>query len=776
MKRLLLPLSATFLFSGLANAFVISDIRLEGLQRISAGTVFNALPFTIGDEVSNEERIAEMIRVLYRTGYFHDIHIGRDGDILIITLEERPSISKIKIAGNKAIREEDLLKGLKQAGLAEGEIFQKATLEVIRLELEKQYMAQGRYNAAISSKTEQLPRNQVAITIDIAEGTVSNINHVNIVGNTAFSREELASLFQLGKSGVWSWYTGNDKYSRERLSGDLERLRSWYLDRGYIHFNIESTQVAINPDKSGVYITVNITEGSQYRVNEVKLAGDLILPESKIRSLLQIKTGDIFSRRLLAGTETNIKRSLGEQGYIFSSINSVPNINDKDKTVDIAFFIDPAKRTYVRRVDFVGNTKTADEVLRREMRQLEGGIASTARIEQSKLRLNRLGFFKEVKVETTPIPGASDLVDVLFTVEEQPSGSITASVGYSQGDGLLLGGSINQSNFMGTGNHVAFSANSSSYRELYNFSYTNPFYTVDGVSRGFGLYYSQADYDETDITNYNVDNMGTSVNFGYPLSETSSLSFGFNIEKSSIHEATDSAYVVRDFLAANGNEFINWQASLGWSQSALNHGLLPTKGFSQGLSLNATLPGSDLFLYKLNYRGQFFVPFTDSLSLRFHGRLGYAGVYGDTKSVPFYENFYGGGFASTRGFKDNTLGPLALQQDGDYDPIGGNIIFESGMELLFPLPFVKDQRSLRTSLFVDAGNVFDTNCATGFHNNSPIIKNCSKPDFAELRYSAGVGLTWITPMGPLTFSLAQALNEKSTDETQVFQFSLGTPF
>ena len=776
MNRLLLPFVAGALVAGQANAFVINDIRLDGLQRISAGTVFNALPVAIGDDVDNPE-LADAARALFKTGYFQDIQMGRDGNVLVVTVVERPSISEIKIEGNKAIKTEDLKKGLKQAGLADGEIFQQATLEAIRMELERQYVAQGRYGASIKANVEPQPRNRVAITIDIKEGKVSTIKHVNIVGNKVFNSEELLELFELKPSGWLSFYSNDDKYSREKLSGDLERLRSWYLDRGYINFNINSTQVSITPDKESVYITVNVDEGQKYSVKDVKLAGDLVVPEEQVKALLLVKDGQTFSRKRITTTEDLITRRLGSEGYAFANVTGIPQTNEEDHTVDITFFVEPGRRTYVRRINFQGNTKTEDEVLRREMRQMEGAAASTYKIEQSKVRLNRLGYFKEVTSETTPVPGTSDQVDVNYTVEEQPSGAITASIGFSQGDGLILGGSISQSNFLGTGNRVSLSANTSKYRKLYSFGFTDPFYTVDGVSRGYNVYYSETDYDETDVTNYNVDTMGADMTFGYPISETSSLNFGVGIESSTIKEGNDPAWIVSDFLKKEGDQFTNFKGTIGWSESTLNHGLLPTKGYSQGVSMEVALPGSDLHFYKLHYRGQYFFPLASDYSVRFHTRLGYGGAYGSTSQLPFYENFYGGGFGSIRGYKDNTLGPRALQSDGDYDPIGGNVMVEGGVELLFPLPFVKDQRSMRTVLFLDAGNVFDTDCSTAKDSNGKDqVKMCSKPDAGDLRYSAGVGLTWITPLGPLTFSLAKALNNKDDDETQVFQFSLGAPF
>ncbi|MCK5894761.1 MAG: outer membrane protein assembly factor BamA [Endozoicomonadaceae bacterium] len=780
MNRLLLLLVvvAGFIATEQVNAFLIHDIRLEGLQRISAGTVFNALPVSIDDEV-NASELADAVRALFKIGYFQDIQMGRDGDVLVITVVERPSIREIKIEGNKAIKGEDLKKGLKQSGLAEGEVFQQATLDTIRLELERQYVAQGRYGASIKANVEPRPRNRVDITIDIKEGRVSAIKHINIVGNKVFSNEDLMGLFELKSSNWLSFYSNDDRYSREKLSGDLERLRSWYLDRGYINFNINSTQVAITPNKESVYITVNVDEGEMFSVNEVKLAGDLVVSEEQINALLLVKSGQTFSRKLIGTTENLINRRLGSEGYSFANVAGIPQPNEDGHTVDITFFVEPGRRTYVRRINFEGNTKTEDEVLRREMRQMEGATASTYKIEQSKLRLNRLGYFKDVASEIVPVAGTNDHVDVNYTVEEQPSGSITASIGYSQGDGLILGGSISQSNFLGTGNRVLLSANSSQYRNIYNFGFTDPFYTVDGVSRGFNIYYSETDYDETDVADYNVDTMGVDMTFGFPISETSALNFAVGVENSTIKEGDEPTWVVHEFLKSEGDEFTNVTGSLGWSESTLNHGLLPTRGHSQKISMEITLPGSDLLSYKLHYRGQYFYPMSSDYTLRFHTRMGYGDAYGSTNGLPFYENFYGGGFGSVRGYKDHTLGPRARHTaSGDYNPVGGNVQVEGGMELLFPLPFFNDQRSMRTVIFLDFGNIFDFDCS---NEKDPIsgkdqVEMCTKPKIADLRYSAGVGMTWITPMGPLTFSLAKALNSKDDDDTQIFQFSLGAPF
>ena len=785
MKRSLLSLLiGSMAYASGANAFVVSDIRIDGLQRVSAGTVFNSLPVEVGDDIESPE-VADAAKALFRTGYFKDIQMGREGDVLVVTVVERPSISEIKIEGNKALKTEDLLNGLRSSGLSEGEIFQQATLEAIRLELERQYVAQGRYGARVTAEVEALPRNRVKLTMNVKEGKVATIRHINVVGNTVFPQDEVVGLFELKETGMFSFFGSSDKYSREKLSGDLERLRSFYLDRGYINFAIKSTQVSISPDKQSVFITVNIDEGDKYTINEVKLAGDLIIPEDEAHDLLLASPDQVFSRRVITTTEEVLARRLGNEGYTFANVSGIPTPNHEDKTVDLTFFVDPGRRAYVRRVNFTGNTKTEDEVLRREMRQMEGASANTEDIEQSKVRLERLGFFRQVDVETPPVPGSSDQIDVNYTVEEQPSGSITASVGYSQSDGLLLGGSISQSNFLGTGNNVSVGLNKSDVSQLYNFSFTDPYFTVDGVSRGFGVFYRSYDYDDSDISSYAADTWGTDIRFGYPLSETQSINFSGGIEGTKITTGTDTPDYIHDYIREEGDNFTNFKATLGWSESELNRGLLPTRGYSQSVSSQITIPGSSVTFYKLNYRAQYFQPLTRNLTARFAGRLGYIGGYGDTSDIPFFEHYYGGGFASVRGYRDNTLGPKALRKNrsNDYNSIGGDVIFEGTAEILFPMPFVADQRSMRTSLFLDFGNVFDTSCNGDPQKQPPIagggqpsIVDCYSPDLSELRYSVGLGLTWITPLGPLTFSLARALNAKGEDETQVFQFSLGAPF
>src|SRR5690554_880518 len=532
MKRLLLPavISALMIAEVHAESFTISDIRINGLQRVSAGSVFGALPLNVG-QPADDARLVEATRALFRTGFFEDIQLGREGDVLVISVVERPSISGIEIDGNKAIKTEDLLSGLQQSGLAEGEIFQRATLEGVRNELQRQYVAQGRYSATIETEAIAQPRNRVALKITINEGSVAAIKHINVVGNTVFDDEDLVDLFELKTTNWLSFFRNDDKYAREKLSGDLERLRSYYLDRGYINMDITSTQVSITPDKKDVYVTVNIAEGERYTVRDVKLSGDLKVPQEDLQALLLAKEGQVFSRKVMTTTSELITRRLGNEGYTFANVNGVPEAHDEDNTVSITFVVDPGKRAYVNRINFRGNTKTEDEVLRREMRQMEGGWASTYLIDQSKTRLERLGFFKEVNVETPQVPGTDDQIDVNYSVEEQPSGSIMASIGFAQNAGLILGGSISQNNFLGTGNRVSIGLTRSEYQTRYNFGFVDPYWTEDGVSLGYNAFYRTTDYDELDydVSSYSVDSLGGGVNIGYPISETSRLSFGLTV-------------------------------------------------------------------------------------------------------------------------------------------------------------------------------------------------------------------------------------------------------
>lgn len=834
-----------------AEDFTVSDIRVEGLQRISAGTVFAAMPVNVGDRVS-EVAMGNTIRSLFQTGNFDDIKLSREGNILVVTVQERPSISEIKIDGNKAIKTDALLDGLKKQGLAEGQVFKRSTLEQMRQELQRQYVSQGRYDANIQTEVVAQPRNRVSVRINVDEGNTAKIKDISIIGNSKFDDETLRDLFELKTTGWWSWISSDDKYSKEKLKGDLEKLNSYYLDRGYTKFHVTSTQVSTTPDRKAVYIAVNVDEGDEYKVGKVDLSGDIILPEDELRKFILVKNGQTFSQALVTNTEQLLTKRLGNEGYNFAKVKGVPETDDTGKTVDIKFFVDPGKRTYVHRIEYAGNARTADEVLRREMRQMEGAPASSDKIEQSRVRLERLGYFKEAKVDTQEVAGSDDLIDLKYSVEEQPSGSIGASIGFAQGTGLVLGANLQQDNFLGSGKQIGIGMNRSKYLTDVRFSYVDPYFTEDGVSRGFSVFHRKAELNKINLANYTSSTTGANMTFGYPLSETQRLAFTFGASQTSI----DSGYATPQEIAGSpqrlkgydyyfntsdiradgyynngtnvatnpgiftepskggfidlyGDRYKELTFTTAWTQSTLNRGQLATRGHSQSVSLEVAIPGSDLEYYKLMYNGQLFVPLNDTFTLRFHTELGYGDGYGNVDGLPFYMNFYAGGYSSVRGFESSSLGPrgtpatiyntvagfptgsgdlhsgylvnntdpkspnylkaLTYTDDRKADPLGGNILVTGSAELLFPLPFVKDQRSIRTSLFIDTGNVYSTNCSAS-------QVNCSNVDLSKLSAAAGFGLTWITGFGPLTFSIAKPIKENEDDRTEFFQFSLGTGF
>ncbi|MGU9855408.1 outer membrane protein assembly factor BamA [Pseudomonas sp. LF245] len=769
----------------LAQGFKISDIRINGLQRVSAGSVFGALPLNVGDD-ADDRRLADSTRALFKTGFFQDIQLSREDDVLVINVVERPSVASIEFEGNKAISTEDLMKGMKQSGLAEGEIFQRATLEGVRNELQRQYVAQGRYSASVETQVVAQPRNRVGVKIKINEGEVASIQHINVVGNTVFPDDALTDQFTLKTSNWLSFFKNDDKYAREKLSGDLERLRSYYLDRGYINMDISSTQVSMTPDKKHVYITVNIQEGQKYTVREVKLSGELKVPEDQVQALLLVQKGQVFSRKLMTSTSELITRRLGNEGYTFANVNGVPQTDEKDHTVDITFAVDPGKRAYVNRINFRGNTKTDDKVLRREMRQMEGGWASTYLIDQSKVRLERLGFFKDVNVETPAVAGVDDQLDVNYAVEEQASGSITASVGFAQSAGLILGGSITQNNFLGTGNYASLGLTRSSYQSKYNIGFTDPYFTTDGVSLGYNAFYSKTDYNkyyDDGVSYYAINSFGLGATLGYPINETSRLNFGLTAQHDSIEPGTYSADEIYDFVEREGKQFTNFKANLGWSESTLNKGVLATRGHSQNLNLMVTTPGSSLSFYKIDYSGQTYVPVSNSTTLRFHTKLGYGSGYGSTDGLPFYETYSAGGEGSVRGFESGTLGPRntpatgayasagqAYYSDRDTEALGGNILITGGVEYLFPVPFIKDNKSVRTSVFWDVGTVYSDKCYLS------TTQGCGSVDLNQMASSVGVGVTWYSPLGPLSVNLAYPIKTPENADKQVFQFSMGQTF
>jgi outer membrane protein insertion porin family len=673
----------------------------------------------------------------------------------------------------------------------------------MKSELVRQYSSQGRYGAGVEVETTPMPRNTINLKIIIDEGESAAIKKVNIIGNEIFSDDELMEGFEL-KEGKWYAFLSNkDKYSREKLEGDIENLESYYLDRGYLKFSIESSQVSISKNKEDVFITLSISEGAQYKIDDVNVIGDMPLNEEMYLPIMESQKDLIYSQAQITQIEEYLVNLLGNEGYTFAEVSGNPEINEDDQTVALLFVIQPGNRTYARKIQFSGNYLTNDEVLRREMRQFEGAWASDNLIEASKVRLERLGFFKEVNVETIPVAGSEDQVDIEFSVEEESTSSVGGSIGYSD-FGMNLGLNLSDNNFLGTGNRFILGINKSIYQESYNVSFFDPYFTMDGVSRGYSLYFRETDYGEFNVANYLTNSQGAGVQFGYPISDTQRIGLNLNFDNTDIDAGSLPSREISDFLTSEGTIFDVLKAQAVWSRITLNRGMFPTYGSSTDVMLQATIPGSDLTYYKTNIRQKFYRPIGfANLVFGFTGELGYIDTYGDTKKTPFFENFYSGGPRSIRGFESNTLGPrvtpspcynfdpvteecpLLIDTDFDgtpdsigqnpyvyqqaRDPIGGNFLVEGSLQLIFKLPIIEDQRSMRSAFFLDFGNVFSTDC-------QDYQINCFEPSVDELRYSIGVGVTWITGFGPMSFSFSQPFNDGPFDKTEEFQFTIGTVF
>ena len=782
--------------------FLITDIRIIGLQRVSIGSIFTAIPVSVGDKM-NKEKISDITRALFSTGQFNDIQIAKDGNALILSVLERPSVALIELEGNKALKSEDLLKGLEGAGISQGQVYKRSTLNGMKSELVRQYSSQGRYGAGVEVETTAMPRNTINLKIIIDEGESASIKKVNIIGNEIFSDDDLKQGFEL-KEGKWyAFLSNNDKYSREKLEGDIENLESYYLDRGYLKFSIESSQVSISKNKEDVFITLSLSEGVQYKINDVNVIGDMPLNEDMYLPIMESQKDQIYSQAQITQIEEYLVNLLGNEGYTFAEVTGNPEINEDDQTVALLFVVQPGNRTYARKIQFSGNYLTNDEVLRREMRQFEGAWASDNLIEASKVRLERLGFFKEVAVETIPVAGSEDQVDIEFSVEEESTSSVGGSIGYSD-FGMNLGLNLSDNNFLGSGNRFILGVNKSIYQESYNVSFFDPYFTMDGVSRGYSLYFRETDYGEFNVANYLTNSQGLGVQFGYPISDTQRIGLNLNFDNTDIDPGTLPSREIADFLASEGTIFDVLKAQAVWSRITLNRGMFPTYGSSTDVMLQATIPGSDLTYYKTNIRQKFYRPIGfANLVFGFTGELGYIDTYGDTKKTPFFENFYSGGPRSIRGFESNTLGPRVtpspcynfnpeteecpLLIDSDFDgtpdtigqnpylyqqardPIGGNFLVEGSLQIIFKLPIIEDQRSMRSAFFLDFGNVFSTDC-------QDYQINCYEPSVDELRYSIGVGVTWITGFGPMSFSFSQPFNDGPFDKTEEFQFTIGTVF
>lgn len=760
MKKNLLPALIAGLFALPAMAFqpfVVKDIRVEGIQRTEAGTVFSYLPVKVGDTL-NDDKAAQAIKSLFATGFFRDVRIEVEKDVMVVVLQERPAISSLNFVGMKEFEKEAIVKALREVGIATGRIFDRSLLDKAEQELKRQYLSRGKYAAEITTTITPLERNRVGINFNIVEGDAAKIRQINIVGAKAFKEKELLGLFELTTPGWMTWYSKNDQYSRQKLSADLEKLKSFYLDRGYLEFNVDSTQVSISPDKQDVFITLNVTEGARFRVSSVKLAGDLTLPEVDFRKLIQVRPGEVFSRAKLNESTKAISDRLGTQGYAFANVNAAPEINREQNLVDFTIFVDPGKRVYVRRVNVTGNTKTRDEVVRREIRQMESAWYDADKVTASKERIDRLGFFSDVAVETPPVPGTSDQLDVNVKVTEKPTGNLMLGVGTSSTDKVIVSGSIAQNNFMGSGNNVSIQVNSASSGRTYALSYTNPYFTTDGVSQGFDIYHRTMDTSTLSSTaNYKSTSTGGGIRFGFPINEFQSWSVGIAADTTTIDLFDNSPDYYEKYVESFGKTNISFPLTLAWVSDSKNSFFFPSKGTYQRAGLEVGLPGGDLTYYRANYQLQHFIPLSKQFTLLLGGDLGYASGYAG-KGLPFFKNYYAGGVGSVRGYKGNSLGSTqTIDEDGNR--VGGNRKLVANAELLWSLPGF--EKSARLGVFFDAGQIYASN---------------DKFAISDLRYSTGLSAAWISPIGPLKFSIGRPLNKKSSDETESFQFQLGTTF
>ena len=776
------PLSPAMLALALLSAqsqafdsFLIKDIRVEGIQRTEAGTVFSYLPVKVGETLT-PDRASEAIKALYATGFFKDVRLETNNDVLVVTVEERPGIASVDFTGMKEFSKDDMKTGLKQLGLADGRILDKSLLEKAEQELKRQYFNRGMYAVEVKATSTPLERNRVAVNFDVSEGDVAKIRTINIVGAKAFPEKDLLKLFNLSTPGWMTWWSKNDQYSKQKLSGDLETLRSNYLNQGYLEFNIESTQVSITPDKKDIYITININEGERYTVSDYKFAGDLPVPEAELKSLVSLKVGDFFSREQLNESTKKIGDRLGNDGYAFSNVNAAPEIDKDKRTANFTFLVDPGRKVYVRRVNVTGNTRTKDEVVRREMRQMEGAWYAADKINRSRERVERLGFFKETNVETPPVPGTTDQVDANVNVTEQPTGNILLGAGFSSSDGLVLSGSISQNNLFGSGNRLSAQINSGSVNKVFALSFTNPYFTQDGVSLGYDLYRRDVNTSSLNIADYGTSTVGAGIRLGVPITELDTVNFGLAYEQVKLDLSNTAPNVYHDYAKTNDpsctayltacsstTDSLRFEA--GWARDSRDSLLYPTKGTFQRAFIEAGTPVGDLNYYKLNYQYQWLRPLSRNVSLLLNGEVGIGGGYSG-KDMPLFRNFFAGGIGSVRGFDSGAIGPKAISGTSTFS-IGGTKRLVGNAELLFPFPGMGNDRSVRLSTFMDIGAIAGPGDSQGRY------KTLSTSD---MRYSVGAAVTWYSPMGPIKLSLAKALNAATDDKDQMFQFQLGNVF
>jgi outer membrane protein insertion porin family len=764
MRLKILAILIPSLYAASAAAFepfTIKDIRVEGIQRTEAGTVFSYLPVKVGDRMDDEKADAA-IHALFAAGFFKDVRLEEDQGVLVVEVHERPAIASVEINGVKDFSKDQLRDNMKYVGLVKGRIFDKSALERAEKQLKREYVARGKYAVVVNTVVTPLERNRVAITFNVVEGEVSRIKQINIIGNHAYDEQELLGLLKLGASASWSWLIGDDKYSKPKLSADLETLKSYYLDSGYLEFSIDSTQVSISPDKQNIYITINITEGPRYKVSDVRVAGpERILPHEEMRKLISVKAGDIFSRKEVTQSNKRIADRLGNDGYAFANINAMPEIDKEKHLVAFTFMVDPGQRVYVRRINVSGNTKTNDEVIRREFRQMEGAWFDTGKAQKSKQRVDKLDFFSEVNIETPAVPGTTDQVDVNVAVKEKSTGNFSVGAGVSNGEGLILTAGVSQSNLFGTGNFLSTQVNTSKINRTASISYTNPYYTDNGISRGFDLYRRDMNTINTNvIAPYTSSTYGTGVRYGVPIADDENIHFGLAYENTTIGLTAASPGRFLTYVDTFGATTNNYMATLGWSHDGRDSAINTTSGSIQSLMLETGLPvATGLRYYKLTARDQWFYPTSQNTTLMLNGQAGLGDGY-DGKPLPFFKNYYGGGVGSVRGYNQNSLGPV----DQTGLATGGDRMVTLSAELLFPVPGMTKEKSVRMSTFVDGGAIY-----------GPVIQN-TLPQMLGMRYSYGVAFTWISPVGPLKVSLGYPINPRPGDNLQHFQFTLGTMF
>lgn len=759
------------------NSFVIQKIEVQGLHRINEGTVLNYLPIHVGDTISMSET-ANIIQALYKTNFFTDVQLAEEGNTLIIIVKERPTIGDVKLIGNKLINEKDLRKALSNLGVSPGQVYDQSIIEGVKDSLEKQYYDQGNYGAKVLITTTPESNNRVGVTIKVHEGNPARIRTIKIIGNHAFSEKNLLKQFKITTYKIWGTWTKSDQYSRQKLDGDIEALKSYYMDRGYIQFKVDSTQVLLTPDKENVDIIIHITEGPQYKLKDFHFEGNLIYPEQTLKKLVPLEPGEYFSRQAVTNSTTILGDYYGQFGYAFAKITPIPHIDIAHQEVSMTFLIDPGKKVYVRRITFSGNTKTQDVVLRREMRQEEGGVVNTSNIKASERRLNMLTYFKDVKVTTEPVPGSEDQIDIEVNVTEAASATLTVGAGYSDTDGFLLNASYNQPNFLGTGKNLGVNFNTSEFQRYYNVSYFNPYYTESGIGRGFNIYAQTVNTDahNIDISRYATDAYGASMSYSIPLSETNNLSFGYGYQLTRLILGDDPAQEIVNFI--NGTNYLpNYSAperesenfsnvvlNAGWNHISYDRGIFPRKGFGQSIGGIVDLPGGSSnpqSFYKLNYLAHYYQPLPKDFILSLRGELGYGGGILGTEALPFWQNYYAGGIGvqgAVLGYRGYSIGP----KDSNGDTYGGNALVDGAIGLVIPTPIAPD--SFRATLFVNFGNVYNTSVVQTTTDSGPV------------RFAAGLSAEWRSPIGPLVLAFAEPLNPQPGDHREVLQFTVGTSF